>query len=252
MELEGPLPSLVDSIMLFLKKHAMRGADFSAVRRNDVWSIPIEPLREAVVNAVVHADWSQRGAPVRVAFFDDRIEIENHGILPPGMTVENMRAGVSKIRNPVIARVFRELKLIEQWGSGIPRIFRETAAGGFPEPYFVELALRLRFVFPLTKPLKIDEEEPAPQSEERLESRLESRLAAKVVLSLESQEAGKSELARELGHKSVSGELHKQIRRLIALDWIEMTVPEKPNSRLQKYRLSEEGKKALEIAKEQK
>ncbi len=104
--------------------------------------------------------------------------------------------------------------------------------------------------------MKIDEEEPAAQSEERLESRLksrlESRLAAKVVLLLESQEAGKSELARELGHKSVSGELHKQIRRLIALGWIEMTVPEKPNSRLQKYRLSEEGKKALEIAKEQK
>lgn len=84
----------------------------------------------------------------------------------------SMPAGVSKIRNPVIARVFRELKLIEQWGSGIPRIFRETAAGGFPEPYFVELGLRLRFDFPLTKPLKIDEEQPAPQSEERLESRL--------------------------------------------------------------------------------
>jgi len=100
----------------------------------------------------------------------------------------SMPAGVSKIRNPVIARVFRELKLIEQWGSGIPRIFRETAAGGFPEPYFVELGLRLRFDFPLTKPLKIDEEQPAPQSEERLES----RLAAKVVLLLESQEAGKA------------------------------------------------------------
>ena len=209
IELEGPLPSLVDSIMLLLKKHAMRGADFSEVRRKDVWSIPIEPLREAVVNALVHADWSQRGAPVRVAFFGDRIEIEN---------------------------------------PGIPRIFRETAAGGGPEPYFVELGLRLRFVFPLTKPLKIDEEQLAPKSEERLES----QLAAKVVLLLESQEAKKAELARELGHKSVSGELHKQIRRLIALDWIEMTVPEKPNSRLQKYRLTEEGKNVLERAKEQK
>jgi len=44
----------------------------------------------------------------------------------PGITVEDMKQGVSKIRNPVIARVFRELNLIEQWGSGVPRIFRET------------------------------------------------------------------------------------------------------------------------------
>ena len=54
------------------------------------------------------ADHSQRGAPVRIAFFDDRIEIENPGILLPGMTRDDMRQGISKIRNHVIARVFRE------------------------------------------------------------------------------------------------------------------------------------------------
>ena len=58
--------------------------------------------------------------PTRIAFFDDRIEIENPGVLVPGMTIEDMRQGVSKIRNHVIARVFRELGLIEQWGSGVP------------------------------------------------------------------------------------------------------------------------------------
>lgn len=76
----------------------------------------------------MNADWPQRGGAARVTFFDDRIEIQNPGILPPGMTVEDMRQNVSKIRNPVIARVFQELKLIEQWGSGVPRIFREKAA----------------------------------------------------------------------------------------------------------------------------
>jgi ATP-dependent DNA helicase RecG len=68
-------------------------------------------LREAVINALVHTDYSQRGAPIRVAFFDDRIDIENPGILLPGMTIEDMKQGISKIRNPVIARVFRELEL---------------------------------------------------------------------------------------------------------------------------------------------
>ena len=65
IELYDHLPHAVDSIMLFLRKHAMRGADFSEVRRRDVWSIPLTILREAVINALVHADYSQRGAPIR-------------------------------------------------------------------------------------------------------------------------------------------------------------------------------------------
>ena len=55
---------------------------------------------------------------------------------------------------------------------------------------------------------------------------------------LREEEAGKAQLAKQLGHKAVSGELHKQIKRLQTLDLIEMTHPEKPNSRLQKYRLT--------------
>ena len=99
IELHDHLPRAVDSIMLFLKKHAMRGADFSEIRRRDVWSIPLGILREVVINALVHADYSQRGAPTRIAFFDNRIEVENPGILLPGMTIEDMKQGVSKIRN---------------------------------------------------------------------------------------------------------------------------------------------------------
>ncbi|MCX7118017.1 MAG: hypothetical protein NTW94_09000 [Legionellales bacterium] len=112
----------MESILQFLKKHAMRGADFSEIRRKDIWSIPLSILREAIINALIHADYSQRGAPTRISFFDDRIEIENPGILLPGMTIEDVRDGVSKIRNHVIARIFHELNLIEQWGSGVARI----------------------------------------------------------------------------------------------------------------------------------
>jgi predicted HTH transcriptional regulator len=53
IEIEESLPQSVDSILLFLKKHAMRGADFSEVRRRDVWSIPLEILREVIINALV-------------------------------------------------------------------------------------------------------------------------------------------------------------------------------------------------------
>jgi ATP-dependent DNA helicase RecG len=73
IDIQDPLPKAVDEIMLFLKKHAMRGADFSSIRRKDIWSIPVKILREVVINALVHADFSRRGSPTRVAFYDNRI-----------------------------------------------------------------------------------------------------------------------------------------------------------------------------------
>ena len=254
IELYDHLPQAVDGIMLFLKKHAMRGADFSEVRRRDVWSIPLGILREAVINALVHADYSQRGAPIRIAFFDDRIEIENPGILLPGMTIEDMRQGISKIRNHVIARVFRELRLIEQWGSGVRRMFREAEEQGLPAPQILEVGMRMRFIVSLAEPLtlKTDTSSPRPESrpelrpELQLESRLESLLAAKILLRLQSGDAGKSELAEHLGHKSVSGELKKQIKRLSDLGVIEMTIPDKPRSSKQRYRLTGKGMAVLD------
>ncbi len=247
IDIHAPLPTAVDEIMLFLKKHAFRGADLTEVRRKDVWSIPLGILREAVINALVHADYSQRGAPIRIVFLDDRIEVDNPGLFLPGLTLEDIKQGTSKIRNTVIARVFRELHLIEQWGTGVRRIFTEAKALGLPEPQLIETGMRVRFIIPLLEPVRIQNpqkqsnEKPEAQVEQRLESRLESPLAAKVLLNLQEQETGKSALAQYLGHKTVSGELHKQIKRLLELQLIEMTLPDKPNSRLQKYRLTQSG-----------
>jgi predicted HTH transcriptional regulator len=133
-DIDVSLPKAVDDVLLFLKKHAYRTADLSEVRRKDVWSIPLGILREVVINAIVHSDYSQRGGPIRVVFLDDRIEVESLGILLPGLTVEEMKQGTSRIRNPVIARVFKELNLIEQWGTGVRRIFAEAKELGLPEP----------------------------------------------------------------------------------------------------------------------
>lgn len=133
-DIHDHLPDTVIEIEQFLKKHAYKSARFGAMQREDVWSIPLAILREAIVNALVHADCAQRGTPIRVAFFDDRIDIENPGYLLPGMTVDDMLAGVSRIRNPVIARVFRELHLAEQWGSGVRRIFAMAQEQGRRRP----------------------------------------------------------------------------------------------------------------------
>jgi ATP-dependent DNA helicase RecG len=235
IELYDHLPKAVDSIMLFLKKHAMRGADFSEIRRKDVWSIPLSILREAVINALVHTDYSQRGAPIRVAFFDDRIEIENPGILLPGMTIEDMKQGISKIRNPVIARVFRELGLIEQWGSGIRRMFKEAEEMGLPELQIVELGMRMRFIVPLLEPL------PIRTTPEQVEAQVEAQVDLDILSTLAVVPLSSSEIAATLGHKQLSGNLRKTLPRLRKAGLLEYTIPEKPNSRLQKYRLTELG-----------
>jgi len=134
----------VERVIAFVQGHIRRGAEIGAVRREDRWQYPPEALREAVINAVVHADYSQSGAPIRVAIFDDRIEIENPGLLLFGLTVDEIRQGVSKLRNRAIGRVFRELGLIEQWGSGIQRILGTCREAGLREPSLEEIGTHFR------------------------------------------------------------------------------------------------------------
>ena len=219
----------------------MRGADFSEIRRKDVWSIPIGILREVVINALVHADYSQRGAPTRIAFFDDRIKVENPGILLPGMTIEDMKQGVSKIRNSVIAGIFRELGLIEQWGSGVRRIFKEAEEQKLPEPQIVEIGMRIRFIVPLAEPLPIGSPPKASRHKLGVESGVESDMAMRIIALLEKESLAQSEIAKRLGKVKPSRYLNDLMRKLLQAGRVEYTIPDKPNSRLQKYRLAPKG-----------
>jgi ATP-dependent DNA helicase RecG len=134
----------IEEAVQFVQKHSWHGVDVGAVRRAERRNLPPAGVREAVINAVAHADYSQRGAPIRLAIFDDRLEIENPGLLPFGLTVEDLQHGVSKVRNRVIGRVFHELKLVEQWGSGVQRTIEACRAAGLPPPEFEEIATRFR------------------------------------------------------------------------------------------------------------
>ena len=81
---------------------------------------------------------------INVAIYDDRIEISNPGLLPFGLTLEAALAGTSKLRNRVIGRVFRELKLIEQWGSGMGRMIAACTEAGLRPPRFEEIGTSFR------------------------------------------------------------------------------------------------------------
>jgi ATP-dependent DNA helicase RecG len=134
----------IEEAIAFIEKHSLHGAEIGAVRRTERWNLPPVAVREAVINAVAHADYAQRGAPIRVSIFDDRLEIENPGLLPFGLTVEDLQHGISKLRNRVIGRVFHALGLIEQWGSGIQRMTAACRDAGLADPRLEEIATRFR------------------------------------------------------------------------------------------------------------
>jgi ATP-dependent DNA helicase RecG len=143
-EARSYLPGAVEEVILFLRKHMTREAVIGAVKRTDHWTFPVVAIREAIMNAIVHADYAQPGAPIRIALFDDRLEVENPGLLPFGFTIEDIQKGVSKVRNRVIGRVFQELGLVEQWGSGIQRMTSACQDHGLDAPIFEEIGTHFR------------------------------------------------------------------------------------------------------------
>jgi len=144
IDLKGSLLAAIADAVGFVEKHATRGATIGRTKRVDRWSFPPLAVREAIVNAVAHADYSQAGAPIRLAIYDDRIEIENPGLLPFGLTVADLPLGVSKVRNRVFGRVLHELGLVEQWGSGVQRMIAACRDAGLAPPDFEEVGLRFR------------------------------------------------------------------------------------------------------------
>jgi ATP-dependent DNA helicase RecG len=153
----------VEEAIAFIEKHALHGAEIGTVRRKERWNLPPAAVREAVINAVAHADYAQRGAPLRIAIFDNRLEIENPGLLPFGLTIEDLPRGVSKLRNRVIGRVFHALGLIEQWGSGIQRMTAVCHEAGLAAPVFEELGMRFRVTITMARvgPSLLDETDRA-------------------------------------------------------------------------------------------
>ena len=96
---------------------------------------PLEALREALVNAMVHRDYTI-SAPIRVILYDDRIEFRTPGRLPNTVTIESLRFGVHVLRNPTIYNMFLKIGLVTDAGSGIPRMIRLLREHTGHEPLF--------------------------------------------------------------------------------------------------------------------
>ncbi len=109
------------------------GARFEGLARQDIYELPIRTIREIITNAVCHRSYLSPGK-VQVALYDDRLEVTSPGMLDTELTIEQMKTGLSRIRNRGIAEVFAYMHMIEGWGSGIPDMFMDAKQYGLPEP----------------------------------------------------------------------------------------------------------------------
>ena len=105
--------------------------------RRDIYELPTTAIREIIANAVLHRSYVDP-ASIQVSIFDNRIEIDSPGMLYAGLTVAEAMSGKSKCRNKAIAEAFQYMKLIEGWGTGLPRLFKRCKEMGLPEPKFEE------------------------------------------------------------------------------------------------------------------
>jgi ATP-dependent DNA helicase RecG len=119
----------------FLKKHLNVRSEIRGVNREDIYEIPLEVLREAVVNALMHRDYSITGTQVSVEVYDDRVEIVNPGGLPKGLSFRDLGT-VSIRRNELIADLFFRLHKVERIGMGIRKMKEYMVAAGLREPTF--------------------------------------------------------------------------------------------------------------------
>ncbi|MFH1323114.1 MAG: helix-turn-helix domain-containing protein [Methanobacteriota archaeon] len=158
----GSLFSQIEETIAFFKKNVKRSAKIEGVYRKEEYEYPEKAIREAVVNAVCHRDYSRKGADIKFAIFDDRIEITSPGGLLPQISLSDLGTGVSELRNKIIGRIFNEAGLIEGWGTGIRRIRNEIEEMRLMPPEFKDINSFFKTIIynePLKKSVKLDTDE---------------------------------------------------------------------------------------------
>lgn len=246
LEIEGSILSAIDAVPKFIRRNTKMAGKFGAMRRQDIPEYPIDGIREALINALVHANYEITGTRFFIAIYDDKLEIQNPGIMPPGMSIDQFKAGVSRIRNPVIARVFGELDLIEEWGSGYKRIKDACQKDGYPEPTWEEYGTVLRVTFYPHPDIATQPSALAPSRHQVgtksalsrhqvTEKELELDVAAQKLNIFCEEPRTLGEMMSFLGWSDRTKFRKKFIYPLIANGILMMTIPDKPQSSNQRY-----------------
>ena len=120
-------------VVKFVLRNIRLGATIDGLVRQESYELPVEAIREMIINAHCHRNLLDESC-IQVAIYDDRLEVTSPGGLYNGLTYEEVMSGHSKIRNKLIANIFSQMGLVEAWGSGIRRILGAATEYGLPVP----------------------------------------------------------------------------------------------------------------------
>lgn len=155
-DFEGDILELIEEAEKYILKNTRMGMRLDGLVRIDVPEISREALREAIINAFCHRDWRDPDY-VQVAIYTDRVEIRNPGGLFDDLTLADLHRGnISRRRNPLIAELFRRIRLVESWGRGMPLILENAPHVTFFEIAEIFVAKFLRVPSLIATPLETD------------------------------------------------------------------------------------------------
>lgn len=221
--IEGTISEMLEEAMVFCKRNMKIKTiiDTKTGKRNDRTEYPINAVREAILNALIHRDYSvhTEGTPIQINFFTDRLEIHSPGGLYGRMTVEQLGKARPDLRNPTLATMAESLNQAENRYSGIPTIRMEMKEYGLPEPEFKNG--RNEFVVTL-------------YNKEIEQKKICLTLEDKIVEFCKEPKSRK-EIAEFLEIKTTTYAYSKYILPLLEEGRLGMTIPDIPASRNQKY-----------------
>ena len=223
--IEGTLPEMLTEALAFCNRNMKVRTiiDPNTGERADRTEYPIEAIREAVLNALIHRDYSHftEGTPVQIDFFENRLEIHSPGGLYGRMTVEDLGKARPDLRNPALATMSEFLLKTENRYSGIPTIRREMFEAGLPAPVFQNR--RNEFVVILYNDQMIEE------------SDIQGENKNGDLLSFCNIPRSRKEITEYLGISTVFYAMRHYVQPLLKSGDLIMTMPDKPKSRNQKF-----------------
>jgi len=252
---EGPLVPLLEEVIGFIQRNTPTASYFTknSLKREDKNLYPSFAIREGLVNAFAHRDYSNFSGGITVNIYPDRLEIENTGRLPEGVTLDKLAAGhISVLRNPDIAHVLYLRGFMEKMGRGSVMIQKACTDHGLPLPQWSETELGVRLTFlapPATRevPLKYpgSQQGSTPEVPGKYPG---STREVKRLLAVCEGEMSRQELQAALHLKDESYFRSAYLEPALQAGLIRMTIPEKHRSSKQKYRLTEKGMALIKLS----
>jgi len=250
----GPAFKLLEEAQLFCQRHFPLPGKIvpGKLQRVDTPLIPPDAMREILVNALIHRDYSIAGGAISLAIFDDRVEVWSAGTFPTGITPEKLSKSHQSVqRNPLIADVFYKTGLIEKWGRGTNRVIEMCVEAGIAPPKFEEItgAAVVTFKVNVRGPQQTADQvvgRPGTDAVPSL-SQVAPEVAPEVMrlLSVLKGAMDRRSLQKALKLKAEKNFRVVYLRPALDANLIEMTIPDKPQSSKQRYRLTDMGRAIL-------